>query len=94
MTFVDSWHPNFTFNVTDVRMLDTISKLLTKSITIKLPLDQIDDKLIAEMEDVLVCKPGPYTLKFKMVDADEDIGLDMISTEIKVSADYQLIDQL
>ena len=46
------------------------------------------------MEDVLIGKPGPHTLKFKMVDTDDDIGIDMISTQIKVSADYQLIDQL
>lgn len=84
----------FFFNIKDVRMLDTIGKLLTKSITIKLHLDQIDDKLITEMEEVIVGKPGPHMLKFKLVDTGDDIGIDMISTQLKVSADYQLIDQL
>jgi DNA polymerase-3 subunit alpha len=81
----------FFFRVKDIRMLDTIGKTLTKSLTIKLPLHQIDEKLIYEIEHACLEKPGPHTLKLKIVEEAEDLGVDLVSGNLKVNADYQLI---
>ncbi|MBK9254847.1 MAG: hypothetical protein IPM42_05110 [Saprospiraceae bacterium] len=37
---------------------------------------------------------GPHTLKLKVVDETDNIGVDLISTGMKVSADHQFIREL
>jgi DNA polymerase-3 subunit alpha len=82
------------FNVRDIRMLDTIGKLLTKSLTIKLPLHTINEHLIHELEQICIDKVGPHMLKLKIVDDSEDTGIDLVATQMKISADYQFIESL
>ncbi|MCE2789712.1 MAG: DNA polymerase III subunit alpha [Saprospiraceae bacterium] len=53
----------FFFRVKEVKMLDTIGKTMTKSLTLKLPLHLIDEKLIYEVEHICLQKPGPQLLK-------------------------------
>jgi DNA polymerase-3 subunit alpha len=84
----------FFFRVKDIRMLDSIGKSMTKSLTVKLPLHQIDEKLIFEIEHLCNEKIGPHTLKLKVVEDNEDIGVDLISTTMKVNADFQFINEL
>ncbi|MFZ1750617.1 MAG: DNA polymerase III subunit alpha [Saprospiraceae bacterium] len=84
----------FFFNVKDIRMLDTIGKNKTKSLTIKIPLDQINEKLVHEIEHLCLEKVGPHILKLKIVDETSDIGVDLIATTLKIAADYQFIQEL
>jgi DNA polymerase III subunit alpha len=84
----------FFFNVKDIRMLDTIGKNMTKSVTIKLPLHIIDEKLVHELEHLCLEKVGPHTLKLKVVDEGDDIGVDLVATSLKVTADYQFVNEL
>ena len=79
------------FKAKDIRMLDTIGKNLTKSVTIKIPLHIIDEKLVHEIEQICIDKEGPHTLKLKIVDGEDEYGIDLIATSKKVSADYQFI---
>ena len=82
------------FNVKDIRMLDTIGKNMTKSVTIKLPIHIIDEKLVHEIEHLCLERVGPHTLKLKVVDEGDDIGVDLVATAMKVTADYQFINEL
>ncbi|MBK9254853.1 MAG: DNA polymerase III subunit alpha [Saprospiraceae bacterium] len=82
------------FRVRDIRLLDTIGKNMTKSITIKLPLEIIDERLVCDIEALCLKKLGPHTLKLKVVDETDNIGVDLISTGMKVSADHQFIREL
>ena len=75
-------------------MLDTIGKNLTKSVTIKLPLHIIDEKLVTDIEHICLDKAGPHTLKLKVVDGEDDFGIDLVATSLKVIADYQFIREL
>lgn len=84
----------FFFNVKDIRMLDTIGKNMTKSVTIKLPLSSIDEKLVHELENLCMDRVGPHTLKLKLVDDGDDLGVDLVSTLLKVTADYQFVSEL
>lgn len=84
----------FFFNVKDLRMLDTIGKNLTRSVTIKLPLNIIDEKLVNELELLCLDRVGPHTLKLKVVDDGDDLGVDLISSTLKVTADYQFVNEL
>ncbi len=82
------------FNVKDIRMLDTIGKNLTKSVTIKIPLDIIDEKLVTDIEHICLDREGPHTLKLKVVDSEDDFGIDLVATSLRVNADYQFIREL
>ena len=82
------------FNVRDIRMLDTVGKNLTRSVTVRIPLDIINEKLVHEVEHLCLDKVGPHTLKLKIVDEKDDFGIDLISTALKVTADYQFINEL
>jgi len=82
------------FNVKDIRMLDSIGKNMTKSVTIKIPLQIIDEKLVHEIEHLCLDKVGPHTLKLKVVDEGDEFGIDLVATSLKVTADYTFINEL
>jgi DNA polymerase-3 subunit alpha len=82
------------FNVKDIRMLDTIGKVMTKSVTLKIPLNVIDEKLVHEIEHICTEHIGPHALKLKIVDENEEYSIDLVSTSIKVTADYKFIHEV
>lgn len=79
------------FRVKDLKMLDTIGKVMTKSLTIRMTLDQIDEKLVHELEQLCQNSVGPHILKLKVQNEEGDNGVDLISALYKVSADFQFI---
>lgn len=83
------------FKVNDIKLLDTIGKLFTKSITIKLPLSLVNEKLIDDIDDLIQMHLGEHKLYFKVVD-DEQPGseLDLISKTFFVDANYKLLQGL
>lgn len=82
------------FNIQDVRLMDTVGKNLTKSITLKLPLETINETLIENIASLCESKKGPHLLKLKVVDEHDLIGIDLISTSCKVEVDYRFIAEL
>lgn len=82
------------FKVTKIMLLDTIGKNMTKSITIKLPLQKITDQLMYQLQQLCINSEGPHLFKLKIVDNDDEYGVDLISSNIKVNADYQFIKEL
>lgn len=82
------------FKVKDIRMLDTIGKNLTKSVTLKIPLHLVDEKLVYEIEHICLERVGPHLLKLKIVDEGDENGIDLVSTNIKVNADFQFINEV
>ena len=83
------------FNVKDIRMLDSIGKAMTKSITIKVPVSALDQRLIFELETVCQDNPGPHALKIRIVDEDQQgMDVDMVSTGVKINADYKFVNHI
>ncbi len=84
---------NYYFRVKDIRMLDSVGKALTKSITLQVPIAKIDEQLIAEITS-MTDKNGAH--KFKIVVADQlnDVNLELIGKETKINVDTNLIDHL
>ncbi|MEL6389374.1 MAG: DNA polymerase III subunit alpha [Bacteroidota bacterium] len=84
---------NYFFRVKDVRMLDTVGKALTKSITIQVPIEQITDDMISELK-ILKGKEGPHKFKMLVVDQENDVKLELVSTQKTVNVDSAMIDHL
>ena len=79
------------FKVKDIRMLDSVGKMLTKSITLKLPLEIISDQLLQELENICEENQGEHKFKMKVVDAENKIELDLISKNRFVNASNQFV---
>lgn len=78
------------FKIKDIKMLDTVSKLHTKSITIKIPLISIDETLIEDLESICSNHTGDHKLKFIILDSDNNhLSLDLFSTSTVVNANYE-----
>ena len=72
----------------------TVGKNMTKSITLKIPLHKITDQLMYQLEQLCIKSEGPHLFKLKIVDDGDEYGVDLISSNIKVNADYQFIKEL
>lgn len=82
------------FKVREVRMLDTVGQMLTKSITLKLPIDSINDQLLERLEMLCEEHKGEHKFKMKVVDIENEINLDLISKTFFVNASSQLVKEL
>jgi len=84
----------FFFRPKEIMLLDTVGKTFIKSLTVRIPLEEINDITTKEMLRLATEKSGPHTLKFKFVDEESDIALDFISGNFKVNADGFFIQEL
>ncbi len=84
----------FFFNVRDIRLLDSIGKSLTKSITIRMPLHTLDEKMIDELGHLVKDNEGPHSVKFKVVDLEDELDINLVSKDFKINADYAFVDKI
>ncbi len=82
------------FKVKDIKMLDTVGKLLTKSITVNLPLHIINEKIVNGIIDLCQENEGEHTLKIRIKDSEEQFKLDLKSSTKKVNANYKFVQSL
>ena len=81
---------NYFFKVKDVKLLDTVGKLLTKSITLHLPAGKITQQMVTEL--ISLCKKNKGTHRLKIAFSDES-GNNMITTisqsiQVNVTNDF------
>ena len=82
---------NYFFRVKDVKLLDTIGKTMTKSITLQVPIEGITQNLIDELNKA-ASPEGPHKLKLLIVDKKRDVDLELSGVERNVTVDTDLID--
>jgi DNA polymerase-3 subunit alpha len=79
------------FRVRDIKMLDSIGKELTRSITLKIDIDNLNEKMVGQLESVCQDNAGPHLFKMKVVDQENETELDLISKNIRVNATNQFV---
>ena len=84
---------NYFFRVRDVKLLDTVGKLLTKSITIRIPVEDITPSMIGELNQISEVK-GQHRFKLMVVDKQENVELEFIGEDRSVNVDTGLIDRI
>ena len=82
---------NYYFRVKDIRLLDTVGKLLTKSITLRVPIDDITKSLIEEL-DKISDPQGQHKFKILVVDQEHQTELDLVGANRHVTVDTSLLD--
>ena len=74
--------------------MDTVGQLLTKSVTIKFPSEQMKPELVEAVIALCEENEGKHHLKFKIVDKEEDMMIDLISAGKKVNANFEFVQKI
>jgi DNA polymerase III subunit alpha len=83
----------YMFKIKDIKLLDTISKLLTKSITLKIPIGEINQDMISGLNGLIENYKGEHKLKI-IVESPDDVDnvLELVSPKRLVNASYEFIN--
>ena len=71
----------------DVKLLNSISGTLTESVTLDIPIELLDDRLLAEIDRVCTEHKGAHTLKMRLLDNANRNALNFSASKRKVNAD-------
>lgn len=82
------------FKIRDVRLLASLSADLTKSLTLRLPLAKVNEKLVEELTKVFKEHKGKHTVKMKITDLEDNVNLDFNVGAMKLDIDSHLIEKL
>jgi DNA polymerase III subunit alpha len=82
------------FRVTSARLLAAIGEELTKSITVKISIDQLDKFLLDSLDKICGQHKGRHKLRLQVYDREDDFILGLISKTNKVKAASGLIEDL
>src|SRR6056297_308559 len=82
------------FKIKQIMLLSQVREDLVESISLTIPLKSISDGLIEEIKEVALHKKGKALLKFKIVDTDENIVINMFSRSERIDITNELIHYL
>lgn len=82
------------FKVTSIELLSELRQKVTDSVTIQLPLEAVTEQLIEDLESWLKSSKGDCKVKFKVLDAEEKIALELPSSLGKVDLSPEMIEKL
>jgi len=92
--FTKGYNDNVYFKVTSIRLLDSVGKALTKSITLQMGLHQINDSIIHHINTVIDNHSGQHRLNMEIIDLDDELDIQMVLPNRKVNADSEFIREL
>lgn len=94
-SYQTSWKGSeYMFRVTSIRLLDSIGEELTKSITVKIAIGDLNDNLISDLERIISENEGKHNLKVQVYDLEEDFMLGLQSKSSKVKAAGKFINEI
>ncbi len=89
---------NLEFKVSQIQLLSELRDKLGKMITINLPLNMVNDDVIEKMNTIIKqneeAQPKNCLLRFRIIDAEEGISVDMPSKKIKLNPNNELLELL
>lgn len=89
---------NFEFKVSTIQLLSELRDKLARNITINVPLRSLDDSFIDQVNLIITenakTEPRNCVLRFKVIDHEENIAVELPSKRIKVSPNNEFIEML
>jgi len=80
------------FRVKDISLLESVSGNLAKSITLKIPLEKMTDKLIIDIDSIIKKHTGRHELRMVFLDNTNRQSLSFRSKGRKVQVDNELVE--
>jgi DNA polymerase-3 subunit alpha len=84
----------FEIKVSKVELLQDVRNTKSKGVSLNIQLESLNEQMITNLHQVIKQYPGSYTLKFKVVDQEKSISVDLMTKNYKVDLSNQLIDDL
>lgn len=84
----------YEFFLNEVKLLDSVGDHLTKSITLLLPLQRIDEPIMNSLDEICDQHEGKHLLKIVMLDPKEELSLSFVSSGRRVNADSHFIQKI
>ncbi|HLP49522.1 MAG TPA: hypothetical protein VK154_01495, partial [Chitinophagales bacterium] len=84
----------FEFKISKIDLLSDVRTKLTKSLTLELSSLEVTDKLIEELDTTLSKFPGKTKLRFKFIDAEENIAVGVNATQRSIELNNDLLKEL
>ncbi len=89
---------NFEFKVNNIQLLSELRDKLTKSITIDIPINQINDEFMLKFSDILKsnenAQPRNCMVQFRVYDKDEKVFIVMPAKKLRVNPNNELLELL
>ncbi len=85
---------NYFFRVKNIKLLDTIGKTMTKSITIQIPVNSINENMISELQSMCTIASGNHKIKVQIIDPKEEVKIDLLNDNQLIQVDSSFIDKL
>jgi DNA polymerase-3 subunit alpha len=82
------------FKVQDVKLLDTVGKQMTKSITLYIDLDQLNEEVLKELDKIAKRHKGKHIMKLVVYEQEEQNKMHFLSKARKLNVDSELLDEL
>jgi DNA polymerase-3 subunit alpha len=80
--------------ITAIQQLQDVMGKMAKKITLNLPIEQINERAVEDIESVFKNHPGSQHLNFMIIDREEKLKLNMPSRNSKINITKELIDEL
>jgi DNA polymerase-3 subunit alpha len=85
---------NYFFRVRDIKLLDTVGKQWTKSVTVQIPVIDVNEKLVSELGSLVKKNGGTHKFKVVIVDKEDNVELALTNDEQTVNVDNDLINHI
>src|SRR6056297_1001628 len=82
------------FKIKKIILLSQVREDLVESISLTIPLKSISTGLIEEIKEFALAKKGKALMKFKIVDTEENIGVDLFSRSERIDITNEFIRYL
>ena len=90
----NNWNDSMEFKVKEIKLLEGIAENLTESITLKLPVDRINDQMIQEIGQICQNHKGQHFLKVELIDPTKRLQLNMVAKECRVNVANGFIEAI
>jgi len=88
------WGDQLEIKITAINLLSDVLDKLTKSITLRMSLYDIDEEFSNKFKAILEEHQGNHQLKLSVFDSDESVSLEMISRTHKVKISKELVKDI
>jgi DNA polymerase-3 subunit alpha len=85
---------SYRFVVSQVKLLDSIGETMTESITLQIPVENLDDSLVQQIDSICNTNKGSHKLKLQVYDREEDVMLNLVSRKCRVKANGEFVEKL
>ena len=94
-TFQPKWkNADPQFNVSSIELLNDVRDKLTKSITLRLPLSTVNEKMLDEVDRITSEHQGKCRLIVQVLDETEKLAVTMPSRKLAISPTNDFFDTL